>query len=187
MRFEPTPLDWHALEAVHDHFIGRAMELCAQDEHPPVLIAVRARANGQVLGSMPFPAEVIARLFEDEAGKAQMARLLLDLVADTPMSRATWFLMGFVPDVLVQIHEAWWVMRPSAPAVRQDLSQAPDRRECLVISLHTRAGTVPVMHEIVAEPTRHVVRAPFPAADAHGQWTGRFIVAAPPRAGAARP
>jgi len=177
MTNDPVTLDWSALKAVHDRFAEVAFGYCAGGcEVKPMLFAVRADARGEVLDMMPMPERLMADAFRDERGKDAFARLLYALVADTPHSRICNAALGWTPNVYVQINEAWWVVRTGARDVCTDLSKEPDRRECILINLHTRERSIPVKHEIVAEPMRHAVRGAFPTPLDIDSFSGRFSV-----------
>jgi len=172
----PAPeIDWNALRAVHDHFRDVGFLCVAEGEAYPQFFAVQANAEGRIthLGAMPQIIEFMA----DEAGKEKFARMLPQLVGDTPMHRSLSEAMGFEPNVFVQVAEAWvgYELKDGETYDVPPCDQ-PNRREALVVILHTQASSVVVPHMIETQPTRHAVAHPFPQPGGPESWSGRFTM-----------
>jgi hypothetical protein len=166
-----APLSWSALEAVHEHFRRKAFALVEDgQELAPQLFAVRANPRGEILQMKPFPADIMRRAFADDLGKRAFALMLRDLTNDTTFRAANLRLLGFTPNVYVQIAEAWFVMRDAEDGklieASLPVSAQADRRECVFIALHLTGRSVVVRHEIVDKPRRHALRGAFPADNA---------------------
>lgn len=160
-----TELDAAALEAIKEHFREITFDICAAGEEIlPQLMAIRTDAEGRMTGWAALPQ--FGLLFtEGRRGAAMFSRCLPLLVrADSPLHRYIAEAIGFDPVVFVQINEAW--MAPATEEEMNDPNRTPpseraDRREAILIALHTHARTYPWGYEIVAEPTRHAVMPPM--------------------------
>lgn len=169
-----STLNWVALEAVQDWFRKVAFDIVADGEEVhPMLFAVHASDDGQVLkyGIAPgFEPE----LFSSEHGKNVFAQMLPHLVNDTPIRRLFSGVLGFTPNVFVQINEVWTAL--GVDPDKRLPSERDDRREGVLIALHLADLTIPTMHMIEDKPTRHAVKAPFPKPEDMPNYTGRMVL-----------
>lgn len=171
-------LSWSALEAVHDVFYLAAAAICEHGEvvHPQ-LIALQVNKRGGIEQLTPIPGSVIGLFFKDEQHKQAFARILHDVVHDTPFRKGLVELLGWEPNLFVQINEAWTIQRKSSemPETRQP-SQCEDRHEAIIIILHLDNQSVIVAHKIENEPKRHAIKSKFPDPLDVAGMSGRFMV-----------
>lgn len=177
--------DWDALKRIHDHFATHAATFVHSGaEVNPQLFLLRSDDSGKVVNMGFLDPETMHHFFRDEAGKEAFAEFLkLIFTHDSEVRLAFSQAQGFEPNLAVQVNEAWAVV-PSERSQADDSgtvdglrpSKHPDRRECLLVTVHTRLFSVPVMHAIEDKPARHVVPGVWPEEALVALYRGRFAM-----------
>jgi hypothetical protein len=170
-------LTWTGIKALHDRALEAAQEVVAMgEEADPQLIICKAKPDGELLGSYILPPYLTKAFFERGlAGKNAFAMVLHDMLVEDSETRTKFVAaMKFEPNALVQVNEAWATSHARDANLREvpAPSEDPNRREVLMISVHTPTQTVPVLHNIAQNP-RRVVRGAFPE-EGKGKYRGRF-------------
>jgi hypothetical protein len=178
-------LTWAALERLHDHFAATAIGIVNRGgEVAPQLFTVRANSQGRVVKMTVVPAQLMQVFMKNDAGKDQFADFLQNMLDErSDVHKAFVASTGYAPNLLVQVNEAWSLapkdgehfdaegtvdgMRPS---------QHPNRQELVLVTLHARQGSVPVMHPIRNKPKRHAVKGRFPKESELPNFAGRFAM-----------
>jgi hypothetical protein len=179
------PLPWTSLKKIHDMFASVAKGICdGGSEVAPQLIALHVDDEGQLTHSSAFEPELVLSFFSNGgAGKDLLARFLKDLLTEGhPVRGMFQEAAGFEPNVLVQTCESWVLTRINKNdqalylAGKLRASESPDRQEAVLVTVHTRQGSVPVFHLIETEPRRKCVLRPFPSPDSLPHFSGRFAL-----------
>jgi len=176
-------LNWDALNAVHDYALAQA-----RVDAPPQLLLLSTSPMGEVLHRAELPAEVMLKFLSmGAAGKYVLAKLMADVLTEGSFPRSLFHKEhGFYPNGLAQVNEAWVTEHPKdADTSNLPLpSEDPNRREVLLVVVHTAARSVPAWHPIVEQPHRHVEPAPFPKegdlVNVSGRFTGQHTKQAAP-------
>lgn len=179
----PSP-SWPALKKLHDHFARTAIAICNKgDEVAQQLFLVSPNEAGEPVKMAVMPPQMMRRFYGDDHGKDMFAEFLKAMLTEGHPIRQTFVeQMGFEPTVLVQICEAWAHQpKPGEPADdyvtgKKRVSQSPDRTEVVLVTLHLREGSVPVMHRIESHPHRHCVMGDFPRQQDVPYFGGRFAM-----------
>ena len=159
---------WTSLDRIHEKFLSSAIEQCAKGGVAPSLVALQLDSCGEVVDVFPIPREIVEFYFSSEAGKEMFSVFLREVFM--PKSNFRQHLQSnenvmAIPDVLVQVNEAWGVKASEIGGVAP--SEHPNRIECLMITLHTEYGSVLTAHPISGTPERQVDRQKFPQRDAN--------------------
>lgn len=167
-----------ALERIHNVFYSAAAVVCEDGQAiEPQLSAYRVTNSGQVEHHFSFPANFVRSAFHDEGTKRGFAAMLRAFADPAnPVTVGFTHILGFVPNLYVQVNEAWTVKRDAGFSPDLVVSEQPDRAECVLISLHVGLHTVSVFHEIATTPRRHLVRSPFLTPEAADHIRGRFVL-----------
>lgn len=177
---EYKPPSWAALKAVHDHFMRVTFDICARGEEiAPQLFVVRANSQGRIVKMLVLPPDVIGRFMSSDRSKDVFSEFLADLLTPgTPLREEILERMGTEPNLLVQVNEAWvsTLNSEEAPQGTVRPSKDPNRKEAIVVTLHTPLMSIPVMHPIVDQPKRHATAGPFPAPEELQRTGGRFAM-----------
>lgn len=174
------PFPWESLKKIHDHFASVAIKCCDEgQEVAPQLFLVDALDSGEVRNMAVFPPEMVAFFFENGVrGKDMFAQLLHDLLKPGhPTQEKTREQLGFTPRLLVHVCEAWASVGKSLEDMEGNYvppSQDPQRKECILVTLHMAGTSIPTMHVIETEPKRHAVKGEFPSPDTIPLFSGRL-------------
>lgn len=109
--------------------------------------------------AQPMDPRLTHEFMATPAGRGRLTAFLRDaLTAGTPVRASLRQTLGFEPDVIVHVDEAWETQAATmeeAQAVRP--SAHPQRREVVMISIHHRwGGTIVNTLPIIELPQRHV-------------------------------
>lgn len=166
-----------ALQAIHDHIVQapRAV-LMAGAEVAPQLFILKATVDGKIEKMYRMPDRLAGRFFRDDASKNTFAGFLREMFTPgSPGRKVFQDAHKYTPNVVVQVNEAWVLRRdkfnPGDPLPRP--SESPDREEVLLISIHTRDYSLPVVHKILAGPRRLEDSGRFHVEDGV-TYSGRF-------------
>lgn len=178
------PYPWAALKAIHDQFADTALALFnSGEEVQPQVLIVNTDAQGKVQGLAALPPEIMDEFFGDRKSnnRDHFAQFLKEMLAEGSALRKQFEqATGYAPSVLVQINEVWTVKTSAEAAAKGFVvldvppSESPDRQEAVMLMLHTRAGSIPVVHFVESEPTRHCVRSDFPKESERMEVGGLF-------------
>lgn len=178
------PVPWSTLRALHDHFATIALHLFDQEGevHPQVFV-VEISNEQSPLKVLALPPELLRPMFSEEAAKDALASFMREALKESSaLHKGIAHQFGCRPDVIVQINEAW-LSRLKEGAEHEKFitgqktpSEDPLREEVVVVTLHTAMGSVPCLHSVVNEPTRHCRRSEFPDKGQSWQAGGRFVL-----------
>ena len=174
-----SDLSWDVLQKLHDQFAAIAIAIFNNGEEvAPQLFLLRPDSTGQ--GAMAaLPPEMMRQFFGAEGGKDQLARLLESVLTEGhPLRQQVKEAAGFEPTVLVQVNEAWALLEPQEEDLEKlaaggTLAKHPQRREVVLVALHTRFGSFPTYHLVEDKPHRHCVQGPMQRSDELA-FKGRF-------------
>jgi len=155
-------MDWITLKKTHDAIARQAFDIFLQHQSlDPQIIIMRSESNRMVV----MPSHVVWSMYEEESGKCSLSNLIHSIADPSGESaRTIESQYGFLPDAVVQIHEA----RHGDQARAQD---------CVVIVLHAaEIGSIHVTHPVAHEPHPHVMPATFPGPEALDSLRGRFLI-----------
>lgn len=178
------PLNWTSLQKLHDHFATIAVALLNKEGAVNQQLFIVGLDKLRELGSIAvLPNEMMALFYRDETGKDLFAGFLKTMLTEGHPIRRTFIEQaGFEPVVLVQICEAW-AHQPKDSDFEDEyltgkkrVSQSPARTEVVLITLHLREGSIPVVHPIETSPTRRCVRGDFPSQENMPLFSGRFAM-----------
>ncbi len=155
-----TPVSQDLIKKLHDHYAHAAISIFNDEkEVVPQCFLIGVDGDGNVTDTEATPAKQMQMFFGSERGKDIFALFPKEMLDDThEVHQITKKLLGFAPTVIVQVNEAW--MRYAKKDALYDgvaPSQHPDRKEVILISIHTRTGSIIGMHKIEAQPKRHAV------------------------------
>lgn len=160
------PLCWDSLKRIHDHFASIAFDICAQgNEVEPQLFTLDVTIDDPLSKIVATSPAIVKSFLNSTRSKIALATLMKNLLnPQSKVAREHKNQHGFFPGLLVQINEAWMsTKRNGTNHVAPSLDS--DRKEVLLIILHTCAMSIPVVHMIVSTPRRHCLSADFPAYD----------------------
>lgn len=168
-------MDWALLQKTHDCIAQTAFNIYLQHQSldPQVMIMQAGQPDRMVMVSP----KAVAAMYESKQGKDHLSRLIRSLVDPTSASaKGVQSQYGFLPEVVVQIHEAT-MFNIDTDTGRKDEASTQD---CVMVVLHTAFGSIPVAHPIAQNPYPHVTPAPFPGPDVLENIRGRFTIQGDP-------
>lgn len=176
--------DWSLLESLHKHFASVAANMVNNgQEVSPQLFLIGLQQGKPPFAMAAVPAEMTNQFFRDDKGKDALAQFLRQsLMPASNFREALTKELGFGPDVVVQISEAWMASLSegedfsSVRKGQQRVSERADRKEVLLVTLHMEHFSIPVMHPIESGPPRHCELTEFPDKHALGQFGGRLAM-----------
>jgi hypothetical protein len=160
-------LTWAGIKALHDRALEAAQEVVGTtgEEADPQLTICKVKPDGELISSYILPPHITKMFFERGlAGKNAFAMVLHDMFVEDSETRTKFVAANhFEPNAMVQVNEAWATSHSRDVNLREVPvpSEDPNKREVLLISVHTPTQTVPVLHNIAQNP-RRVVRGAFP-------------------------
>jgi len=155
-------VNWVDLQKIHDAIARQASDIFLQHQClDPQVFIMRSEPKRMVM----MPPRAVRAMYETESGKNQFSSLIHSLIDPASTSaRSIESQYGFLPDVVVQVHEA----KHGDQAHTQD---------CVMIVLHAVAmGSIHVTHPIAHKPHPHVIPAVFPGPEVLDLLRGRFLV-----------
>ena len=164
---------WEHLKNLHEQFVTKAIEIFNNGgDVTPQLFMVEMSDSGEIHHMAGCDPHSMHMLMSDETGKEMFAAFIRDMFdAESPV-RIQMKEQKFNPNVMIQINEAWMSMDASFSKPQND----PERKECVLVTIHTEFGSIPVMHFIEDKPKRHVVKEEFPDESVLGSYKGRFAI-----------
>lgn len=163
------------IKTLHDQYSKIAISIFNDgNEVTPQCILIGLDDDVNVINAEPTPPELMRFFFGSEHGKNVFAIYLRDLLDDNhEVHQGAKTAFGFAPKAIVQINEAWMRMADKDGLDGPPPSQHPDRKEVILVSIHTREGTTINMHKIMDQPKRHAV---FSEIRFDGEASGRFAM-----------
>lgn len=179
----PRPITHADFEAVFKVYADKAVKhFNMTGEHPPQLFAVKLGKQPGELERTQSLHKVAAHAFSSGGSKDAFAGVLRELTTPGSDLRKAAAAMGAViPDIVVQINEAWVAHETRPKGVRTSdflkqqrtpPSERPDRGEVILIVLHTTGFSTMGMCAISDTPTRHAAISVTPEETA--VMTGRM-------------
>jgi hypothetical protein len=193
MRVGKAPLSWKALKRLHDNFADSAIPFCNQGEGlAPEILVLFVGEDGDIERMFRLSPNAMQHFMSSSEGKEELAEAMRGFLnPEHELHRGVRDLHGFAPNAVIQVTEAWLVKVTCANAKSLaevehghvdgvPVSEHPARREVLLIAVHTREASIPVMHEISTtnDGLRLILRAPFPEEASPVVARGTFAVGA---------
>jgi len=185
-RKKPLMIPDSILADVYEHFARAAVaEFNTRGLVPPHFFAVVLDpADGSVRNLIDIPDEFSARFYRDAAAKDTVRGFVRFLLSEKSPFRTILAAADFpVPDLVVQISEAWMAeeIRPLGETIDLNApmtppSERPDRREGILTCVHSLNHTVAGYCPIHAAPRR----AEYQALQGLKELTGRMSMNPPP-------
>lgn len=171
-------MEWPEMKALHDE-VYEVMkgEVEHMPELPPQLMVLGEKTKKGGRHHYLVSEKLMRVFFSDDGGKDKMMYFIKSLLTEDHEIQTMFApVFGFSPVCVVQINEAW-MGRHSGPGekfVRP--SEDPNRKEVLLIVIHTPGLSIPTCHEIIPIPFRHLKRGEFPRG---GEFLGRMSLQDP--------
>lgn len=147
-------MDWGDLQKTHDAIARRASNIFLQHQglDPQVFVMQVKQSNRIVM----VPPETVLSMYETEDGRNHLSGLINSLIDPSGASaKEVAAQYGFLPDVVVQVHEGRQGGQGDAP-----------EQDCVMIVLHAaEIGSIHVAHPVAHNPYLHLKPAPFPGPD----------------------
>jgi hypothetical protein len=148
--------------AVYDIFAKRSVEAFNEEGAVPAqiygVILQDEGAPGNVLGLLELSDDMVKEVFDSSANSPDISSVTQLLLQEGSQLRTLLVEDGTpLPCMVVQVSEGWAALGEADPLTnRSDIppSQRVDRRECLLIILHTASSTHVGVCPIQGEPTR---------------------------------
>lgn len=177
-------ISWESLNKLQHQFSQQAINICnkGEDVSPQIFILELAQGTGKHK-MVALDGELVHSFFNSDEGKEALSEFLKNMLEPgTKLRHSFETQTGFSPSVIVQINEAWVSMAtstrglagPDGNLIRPSLD--PQRKECIMVLLHTARGSIPTVHIIESEPVRHCVRGEFPGPESLQNSMGLFAV-----------
>lgn len=182
-------VEWEFLEHFHNHIAPQACAVFNETGNlPPQMYAVGVDAENRMC-VLVVPPDLVGTLFSSpEAKDAQMGFVKSLLNQDGAEHKHIRETEGVAIDAVFALSEAWIVEKsvPKGAAIPQNIipSESPDRKEVLLVMVHTEHYSFSVSHPVSADKNRQATLAPFPAKESLPFYTGRMTVQDDYRGGA---
>lgn len=180
---EARGIAWEVLAEVHDKYAKRAKDLIDKKKEVRAHLAlVGLTPDGKVDRLAALPQPMMDQFFQNGESKSRFGIFMRDMLTEGhPVQKYFEETSGFVPAILVQSSEAWVVQQKNPGPEMEALmngslapSESRNREEVVLITIHTREGSIPVMHFIKSWPRRRCVLTPFPDKEAMHSYQGRL-------------
>lgn len=158
------------IQEIYDHFAHKAVDIFnEQGECPPQLYGVWVNPEtGKPSDIAIIDMHLVRHFFSSNESKDQL-RLFIEFLLETPLPGVP---LDRPADLVVHISEAWTVSRTSKnvePYIPP--SECDDRRETIIVLVHSEGNTAMGACDIHDTPKRHAEYGPLQTG---GRFSGRF-------------